>query len=165
MCCELWSSYCYCSTHGKENNDAKCKDDHVFNMDSRLNDIDSLCYLPQLQGKLWIRYVEFQTNELCCVFIDAYIVCICMRCSIIIAVIFFICCYTVFVFVFGHLYFFIGWSWSRLGTPLEKFYRKILCGEYYSLVSLLADNFSAASTLPSYRYDYMLYSHFLEGIK
>lgn len=49
------------------------------------------------------------------------------------------------------------------GTPLEKFRGEILCGEYYNLVNLLAHNFSAVGTLPSYRYDYMLFGHFLEG--
>lgn len=51
------------------------------------------------------------------------------------------------------------------GAALEELRREILCGKYYNLVSLLAHNFSTAGTLPSYRNDYMLFSHFLEGIR
>lgn len=52
----------------------------------------------------------------------------------------------------------------RLGAPLEGFRREILCGRYRNLVHLLARHFSAVGALPSYRYDYMLFSHILEGI-
>lgn len=63
----------------------------------------------------------------------------------------------------GICFFIMGGHGCMEGATLEKLCGKILCGEYYNLVSLLAHNFSAAGTLPSYRYDYMLFSYFLEG--
>lgn len=81
------------------------------------------------------------------------------------------CCF--YLGLYGFCFCFCFWAFVSssdgyghvAGTALEELRREILCGEYNNLVSLLAHNFSTAGTLPSYRHDYMLFSHFLEGIR
>lgn len=119
-------------------------------MDSRLNGINSLCYLPQLQGKPRILFHSKLNWGQQCFNGAQHFVFSCVRFRFCLSL-FFVCANFALVK-------------CNKGTKMEKFCGKILCWEYNNFTYLLARYFTAVGIVPADCHDNVLFGHFLEGI-